>query len=140
MQMRKVILGLGLVFSPCGAQAGHLSWTCEFIFGVMNRNTEMAAPVQSDIVVKPERLQLRFLVTGDKAFMLGNNGSNPVMVFVPETGGGGVQFVEITGADTVNVTAIDKDGNAVHSRHSMARSYRLIPSQYFGQCRRDAGG
>ena len=108
----------------------------------MHREGEMLGAVQSGFVLKSERLAMRFLMTGDKAFSLSNNGSNPVMPFVTEGwgSGGGVQFAEVTGVNTVNVTAIDKTGNAVHSRHSVGSSGRLIPSQYYGKCHRDPGG
>lgn len=80
-----------------------------------------------------EKFKLIFVIDkkADKAHMIGNNGSNPV-VHVDK--GNGKSFVEITGLGNVMTTTIDSKMKAVHSRNSVGFSGELLPSQYYGFC------
>ncbi|MBM3347472.1 MAG: hypothetical protein FJY55_13390 [Betaproteobacteria bacterium] len=78
-------------------------------------------------------LNLTFLVdqTARKAYVLGNNGSNEVMLLPNQEG---FTLIEVTGTGNVMVTAITFGGVAVHSRHSMVGKNEILPSQYYGRC------
>jgi uncharacterized protein YuzE len=79
-----------------------------------------------------EDFKLTFLVDekADKAYILGNNGSNEVANIYR---GDGRTFIEITGTGNVMTTTITPELEAVHSRHSVMFG-KLIPSQYYGKC------
>jgi len=78
-------------------------------------------------------LPMTFLVDSKagKAYVIGNNGSNEVVLVQNQDG---FTLVEITGTGNVMVTAITFGGQAVHSRHSMVSKSEIIPSQYYGRC------
>jgi hypothetical protein len=67
----------------------------------------------------------------DVAFMIGNNGTSPVLSY---TGRSAVSFVELVPSGVVQTTSIDQAGNAVHSRHTLSDTF--IQSQWVGRCRR----
>lgn len=75
---------------------------------------------------------MRFLIADDKAYVVGNAGSNPVIVAGAE--GGGIQFIERTLSGVLQITAIDRAGNGVHSRHTRGFDGNLTPSQSYGRC------
>ena len=82
--------------------------------------------------IHKEVLNLTFLVdeSADKAYIIGNNGSNEVAHIFR---GDGRSFVEITVTGNVFVTTITPDMQAVHSRNSVMFG-DLLPSQYYGRC------
>lgn len=50
----------------------------------------------------------------------------------------GVTFLEIIGTGTVQSTTMNTGtGQAVHSRHTLLNSNKLLPSQYYGECSKD---
>lgn len=65
-----------------------------------------------------------------KSYIIGNQGSAPVRVFVKQDG---VSFVEVTKGNNVMVTAVDQAGNSVHSRQTILFG-KVTPSQYYGAC------
>jgi len=77
-------------------------------------------------------LLLTFLLDedADKAYIIGNNGSNEVAHIYR---GDGRSFVEISATGNVMVTTISPDLKAVHSRNSVMLG-QIIPSQYYGEC------
>lgn len=79
-----------------------------------------------------EDFKLTFLVDekADKAYILGNNGSNEVVNIYR---GDGRTFIEITDTGNVMTTTVTPELEAVHSRHSVMFG-KLIPSQYYGKC------
>lgn len=83
--------------------------------------------------VHKEELSLTFLydTKTDKAYIIGNNGSNEVLYIYR---GYGKSFVEVTGAGNIMVTTIDSKMNSVHSRNSVGFSGELVPSQFYGRC------
>lgn len=89
-------------------------------------NIEGSQRTKSDFV-------LRYLIDSeaDKAYVLGNNGSNEVIKL---SGSEHVSFVEITGAGNVMVTTITTNMETVHSRNTVGFGAALIPSQYYGKC------
>lgn len=66
----------------------------------------------------------------NKSYVVGNAGIEPVNAIAND---GGISFVEITGSGNVQVTAITKGGDAVHSRNTIL-SKDLVPTQYYGEC------
>lgn len=66
-----------------------------------------------------------------ESFMIGNAGLAAVE---NHSGNNGLTFLEklITGA--VQTTTISRNGQAVHSRHSLIMS-DLVPTQYYGTCK-----
>jgi hypothetical protein len=80
-----------------------------------------------------ETLKLTFLIDkgAEKYYMVGNNGSNPVVYF---DRGNGISFVEVTGSGNIMSTTIDTKMNAVHSRNSVGILGELLPSQFYGSC------
>ena len=76
---------------------------------------------------------LTFIVDekGKNAYILGNQGSEKVANFTHPMGG--VAFVEVTATTNIMSTAIDSNGNSVHSRNTSLGG-ELIPSQYYGKC------
>ena len=77
-------------------------------------------------------LVLTYLVDEDvdKAYIIGNNGSNEVVQIFR---GDGRSFLEITATGNVMATTITPSLKAVHSRNSVMFG-QLIPSQYYGEC------
>jgi hypothetical protein len=82
---------------------------------------------------KKEDFQLTFVIDNeaDKAYQIGNIGSDPVIHI---NKGHGMSFIEITGMGNVMTTTIDTKMKAVHSRNTVGVSGELIPSQYYGHC------
>jgi uncharacterized protein YuzE len=92
-------------------------------------------PVWSDSTgrhLSDKRFTLTFVVDAeaDKAYMLGNNGSERVSVVKRE---GQVSFIELTSTGNVMTTTIAGDLKSVHSRNSVVVG-DLTPSQYYGTC------
>ena len=76
------------------------------------------------------RLQFLQDLEAEKAYIMGNNGANPVYV-IPNDGG--LTFIEITGTGNVMTTVILFTGPSVHSRSGIMLG-KIIPSQYYGSC------
>lgn len=66
------------------------------------------------------------------ATLIGNQGSSKIAA-IPNLGGGGVTFVEVTPVGNVTVTAIDSAGRSTHSRQTIIAG-KVIPTQYYGHC------
>jgi hypothetical protein len=79
--------------------------------------------------LKSEKFRLEFIVDGDRAVMVGNNGISDVEM---HAGDHGFTFLEKLPAGIVQTTTVAKDGASVHSRHTII--VKLVPSQYYGQC------
>ena len=67
-----------------------------------------------------------------KAYVLGNQGSDEVLM-IKNKAGGRFTFIEVTPAGNVMTTTVDSKGNAVHSRNSVMFG-ELVPTQYYGKC------
>ncbi|ENM5934270.1 hypothetical protein CTB58_002091 [Vibrio mimicus] len=76
---------------------------------------------------------LRYLLDleANKAYVLGNNGSNEVAII---NGSDQVTFVEATGSGNIMTTTITASKKTVHSRNTVSFGGDLIPSQYYGHC------
>ena len=75
-------------------------------------------------------LRIEFIVDGTgHAFAVGRN-VYPVKV-IP--GDNGITFLEVLVTGAVQTTTINKQGKAVHSRHTIIAG-ELVPSQYYGTC------
>lgn len=67
-----------------------------------------------------------------KAYMIGNNGTVEVVPYVTTTNDG-FSFLEVTPAQNLMTTSIDKHLKSIHSRHTNIDG-ELVPSQYYGTC------
>jgi hypothetical protein len=79
--------------------------------------------------------ELLFVIDAEmgRAYVVGNVGTAEVQLVPVDSGDGGFIFLEQSPSGTVQVTAIDANSDAVHSRHTML-SGELVPSQYYGWC------
>ncbi|MFM5086971.1 hypothetical protein [Aeromonas media] len=81
---------------------------------------------------------LIFQWNGDSAVLVGGSGQAEV---TPIEGiGGVVTFVEVTPGGSVQVTAIERDGGAVHGRHTIIPDGKVLESQVRGTCTREQVG
>jgi hypothetical protein len=119
---RLVAAALAIIFSS--AFADTKTFNCEF---------PRTASDKGGLQRLPKPFSLTFLVDTDagKAYVIGNNGSNEVML-VPNRGG--FSLIEFTGTGNVMVTAVTFGGAAVHSRQTILDAKTLVPSQYYGSC------
>ena len=80
-----------------------------------------------------KQFELTFLLDLEKgtAYVMGNQGGEEVTVVANATGG--LTFIEVTGAGSVQVTAMGKSGKSVHSRNTIIDG-EIMPSQYYGKC------
>ena len=76
---------------------------------------------------------LTFLIDEDtdKGYIIGNNGSNEVIVIYGPLGS--ISFIEVTDTKNVMTTAITQAGASVHSRNTVILD-ELVASQYYGEC------
>jgi hypothetical protein len=132
---RRALLGASVfaILAIPAQAAGPVTWKCSFeaTTGYRGGNETVRSPNKFGIV--PEKLELTFIDAGDKAYVVGNNGSNEVVRLAVHPGG--VQFVERVGSGALQVTAIDSFGNAVHSRHTQMAG-QLLAAQHYGRCTR----
>ena len=117
---RKNLLALVFQFLPIFAVAAPVTFVCDY---KTFSNQEGHHQVTS-------KFALTFLVDGDKAHLVGNNGSEPVTAIANDDY---VSFIEVTANGNVMTTTILADGKSVHSRNTIMFG-DLIPSQYYGTC------
>lgn len=120
----RFLFALACIFSSA-VQAQTQSWECNY-------------PTFSDgttVKRSAEKFALTFILDEkkDSAYIVGNNGSNPV-VWIPS--GDGPTFIETTTLGNVMTTAINKKGQSVHSRATRMLGGELVASQYYGTCLR----
>lgn len=134
--MRGKIIGvaLGCVAGANPAAAEPVTLDCNF--------TRVSALEGKDFV--PERFgtgpatrfSMTFILDRGRAYMLGNLGS--ANLESQTVAGGGVIFIETAPSGVKQVTAIDKAGNAAHSRHTFVPllngDWMLFPQQFYGRC------
>ena len=85
----------------------------------------------TDGVSRGDPLTIEFVVDGTgHAFAVGRNVYPVRMV----KGYAGVTFLEELATGVVQTTTIHKNGEAVHSRHTILLG-EFIPSQYYGTCK-----
>ncbi|WP_415879002.1 hypothetical protein [Methylomonas sp. TEB] len=109
-------------FVPLASHGATSSFICKF---------EVEASPKG-LAKQSKPFELRFVVDNDtnKAYLMGNAGSAEVEI-IPNSGG--ISFLEITDSGNVMVTAVTKNGEAVHSRNGIM-SKELVPSQLYGSC------
>ena len=133
MKVLAVVVAL-LSVPVLGSAQGPVKWECEFTAASSYRSGNEKVRDPGKFGAAPEVLSLTFLETNDKAFVLGNAGASEVARIPTESGG--VQFVERTGSGALQLTAIDKNGNAAHSRSTVNFDGVLMAAQHYGSCRR----
>jgi len=81
-----------------------------------------------------EKFILTFIIDKEngKAYILGNVGSDEVLMVSKKTGDG-FTFIEVTPAGNVMTTTVDSKGGTVHSRNTVIDG-ELVPGQYYGTC------
>jgi len=121
------------VSNPSSAQ-GAFKWQCEFTTASSYGGGDEKVRDARKFRTAPEAFSLVFLETPDKAYVLGNNGASEVAR--ASTDSGGVQFIERTGSGALQLTAIDRNGNAAHSRSTVTFDGLLMAAQHYGSCRR----
>lgn len=117
---RNNMLAVVFLFFPVFAVAETITFVCDY---------QSYSDQEGNHSVKGEFV-LTFLIDGDKAYMIGNNGSEPVNV---TAGDDYLSFIEVTATGNIMTTAITSGGTSVHSRNSKMFG-DLIPSQYYGTC------
>lgn len=89
-------------------------------------------------VAPARQFSMTFIIDGGRAYMLGNLGA--ANLESQAVAGGGVIFIETAPSGVKQVTAIDKAGNAAHSRHTfvplLSGDWMLFPQQFYGRCTR----
>ena len=78
-----------------------------------------------------EEFKFSVVVTGGKAMVVGTFATEAILITNRDDG---FSIVEKTQSGNVNVTAIQADGTAVHSRHSSLMKNQMLPSQWYGRC------
>ena len=123
---------LALVFVPQAAMAELVEWRCQFDrYASLGVGAFDASSAELDDAKNFALVFVVDLETGS-SYVVGNIGATEVELrFVGEDGG--VVFLETAPLGSIQVTAIDSYGNAVHSRHTMMLG-ELVPSQYYGHC------
>lgn len=111
LKINAVLIALAVTAAPAHAAA---KLTCDF--------PKMSGP-------------LIFQWNNDGAVLVGSYGQ--VEVTPIEGVDGVVTFVEVTPSGAVQVTAIERDGGAVHSRHTIFPSGKVLESQVRGTCSRE---
>lgn len=129
INMRFFIIILGSVWFQFSVQAQTMSIECNYPLNVVLNSSGETETQTIDF-------KLQFLIdeSAEKAYMIGNNGSNEVFD-IPNMGGR--TFIEVTGTGNVMTTTITSELKSVHSRHtvmSIMEEPELIPSQYYGEC------
>ena len=119
--MRKLIAMLLLL--PFAALADTTTFVCDY-----KTSSDPEDGLQK--VTNPFILTFVIDNENDKAYMVGNNGSEEVTI-IPNSDG--LTFIGITETGNVMATTIVKSGATVHSRNSVMFG-DLIPSQFYGQC------
>jgi hypothetical protein len=118
----KKISALMLIVASTNLSAATLTYDCKF--------TTEASPKGLRKLQKSFDLKVMSDTLTNKSYVVGNAGIEPVHAIAND---GGISFIEITGSGNVQVTAVTKIGDAVHSRNSIM-SGDLVPSQYYGKC------
>ena len=133
MKWWSILLASLSAASPVCAQEP-VKWMCKFT-SLSHYTGGTETDLKADkFRVTNDPFELTFLETGKQALVLGNAGAAEVGRFRTERGV--LQFVETTPAGTLQVTAIDKFGNAAHSRNTASLDGSLMPSQAYGKCRK----
>ena len=122
------------VAMPAVAQQQPIKWECIFTTASSYGGGNEKDRDPSQFEVTPQQLALTFLVEGMNGFVMGNNGAEEVALVATDSGG--VQFIERVGSGALQITAIDANGNAVHSRHTVGFDGVLLGAQHYGKCRR----
>jgi len=118
---------------PASAQPQHTEWDCRFSRAVTyDGGTEKNLDV-AKYSLGPDKFELKFIDDNKEAYLVS---VPPTQVARSPNAFGGIQYIEITNPGAVQVTALDKHGNAVHSRHTVMPDGTITASQYYGRCTR----
>jgi hypothetical protein len=117
-----LIVALMLIYGT--ATAKDYRWSCTY--------SEKASPagIETDAFLK---LDFAFDDVTRKAVVLGSNGSNVDV----HMGSLAISFMEKLETGAVQTTVISFTGDSTHSRHTLLSDKDLVPSQYYGQCKKE---
>ncbi len=115
---------VGLWFIASSALADTTTFVCSY-----SKMTDDVKGLQ-----KADGFVLTIIVDDEsgKAYMVGNNGSNPLLI-VSGAEYDALTFLERTTVGNVMTATIAPGGASVHSRHTVVAG-KLTPSQYYGKC------
>ena len=132
--MRLMLSILMIAFAMAVQAQAPIKWECEFRTASTYAGDGEKERNPDKFVVSKQPLSLTFLEADQKAFVLGNAGAAEVALL--RTDRGGLQFIERTGSDALQVTALDAFGNATHSRHTVNFDGQLLAAQHYGKCKK----
>jgi hypothetical protein len=116
------IVALMLVYET--ATAKDHRWSCTYSDKASTAGIETDAHLHLDFV---------FDDGTRKAMVFGTNGSD-VDVHI---GSSAISFMEKTETGAVQTTVISFAGDSTHSRHTLLSDNDLVPSQYYGRCKKE---
>jgi hypothetical protein len=132
--MRWLSISLLVVSAVIPAKAQQpIKWECTITTAASYGGGNEKDRDPSRFEVAPQQLALTFLVEGMEGFVMGKNGAEEVALVATDSGG--LQFIERVGSGALQITAIDINGNAVHSRHTVGFDGMLLGAQHYGKCR-----
>jgi hypothetical protein len=117
-----LIIALMLIYGTATAKG--YRWSCTY--------SEKASPagIETDAFLK---LDFAFDDVTRKAVVLGSNGSDVDV----HMGSLAISFMEKLETGAVQTTVISFTGDSTHSRHTLLSDKDLVPSQYYGQCKKE---
>jgi hypothetical protein len=117
-----LIVALMLIYGT--AMAKDYRWSCTY--------SEKASPagIETDAYLK---LDFTFDDVTRKAMVLGSDGSNVDV----HMGSLAVSFMEKLETGAIQTTVISLAGDSTHSRHTLLGDKDFVPSQYYGQCKKE---
>lgn len=123
MMKRELLFFLSVI--SAGVTAEPVSYVCNYAtYSNEQGNHAVDGDFSLMFVVHPEK---------GSAYIVGNMGTEEVLLIPHAMGGMG--FIDMTNSGNIMTTAIDMKGNSVHSRNTSIGA-ELMPSQYYGRCRR----
>lgn len=119
-----------LILGSLDAVAEPMEFRCQFERYASLAGNQFDA---TNVEVHETDMTLMFIVDPEAghSYMVGNLGT--VKVWAQVVDGTGIVFIETMLSGVVQVTAIDENGNAVHSRHTVMFG-ELVPQQFYGHC------
>ena len=132
--MRWLSVSLIIILLAVAANAQPpVQWECTFTTAASYEGGNGSARDPNLFRVTPQALALTFLIVDATGYIVGNNGASEVTMVTTDSDG--LQFIERVASGALQITAVDKYGNAVHSRHTVGFDGVLLGAQYYGNCR-----
>ena len=122
--LRCILLVVALMLICETATAMGYRWSCTY--------SEKASPagIETDAYLK---LDFTFDDVTRKAMVLGSDGSDVDV----HMGSLAISFMEKLETGAIQTTVISLAGDSTHSRHTLLGDKDFVPSQYYGQCKKE---